>query len=218
MIRRRRLFLAGPPLRSYEGGIEATNYRHPCRVACPQVATPGGPAPNASGRSQSRLEHLVLQHAGQVSYPTLVMFVPWPACRWVPGIEALRVRIVQGEVRNGEAEKTLVVHSCWTSGAGVVRLPDSSTVTTALCQLSTQDCLLQTHIEDPAAQIRVGVFAADASYWQFYLGYALQGLFVLLGGGGVCVCVCVGGGGGGVLQTLPAGLQPIERDQFLGRC
>ena len=50
---------------------------------------------------------------------------------------------------------------------GVVRLPDSAALTTAICQLSTKDCLVQTHIEDPAAQIRVGVFATDLSYWQF---------------------------------------------------
>jgi hypothetical protein len=54
---------------------------------------------------------------------------------------------------------------------GVVRLPESSTLTTALCQVSSQKCLVQTHIEDSHAQIRVGVFATDASYWQFYLGY-----------------------------------------------
>jgi hypothetical protein len=54
---------------------------------------------------------------------------------------------------------------------GITRLPDSSTLTTALCKVSTGECLVQTHIEDGAAQIRVGVFATDASYWQFYLGY-----------------------------------------------
>lgn len=54
---------------------------------------------------------------------------------------------------------------------GVIRLPDSSCITTAICQLSSAKCLVATHIEDSAAQIRVGVFATDASYWQFYLGY-----------------------------------------------
>ena len=54
---------------------------------------------------------------------------------------------------------------------GVARLPESAVVTTALCKLSTSECLSATHIEDNRAQVRVGVFATDASYWQFFLGY-----------------------------------------------
>ena len=34
------------------------------------------------------------------------------------------------------------------------------------CDQTLGDCLVQTHIEDSAAEIRVGVFATDASYWQ----------------------------------------------------
>lgn len=54
---------------------------------------------------------------------------------------------------------------------GVVKLPESCDITTALCRLSTGDCLTSTHIEDVHASIRVGMFATDLSYWQFYLGY-----------------------------------------------
>jgi len=95
-----------------------------------------------------------------------------PATVAIPG-SALAPKLPPLEVKRRELQDALKVGwSTWSYNMlGVVRLPDSSVLTTALCQLSTQDCLLQTHIEDPAAQIRVGVFAADASYWQFYLGY-----------------------------------------------
>jgi putative isomerase len=73
-------------------------------------------------------------------------------------------RALQDELKTG--------WSTWSYNMlGVVRLPDSSALTTAICQISSGDCLVQTHIEDPAAEIRVGVFATDLSYWQFYLGY-----------------------------------------------
>lgn len=54
---------------------------------------------------------------------------------------------------------------------GVVKLPESCDITTALCRISTGDCLTHTFIEDNRASIRVGMFATDFSYWQFYLGY-----------------------------------------------
>ena len=63
---------------------------------------------------------------------------------------------------------------------GVARLPESAVVTTALCKLSTSECLSATHIEDNRAQVRVGVFATDASYWQFFLGYKGPSLRLLL--------------------------------------
>lgn len=82
----------------------------------------------------------------------------------LPASEVQR-RALQDDLKNGWCT--------WSYNMlGVVRLPESSTLTTALCKISTKDCLVATHIEDPKAQIRVGVFATDASYWQFYLGYA----------------------------------------------
>jgi len=64
-----------------------------------------------------------------------------------------------------------------------VRLPDSACLTTALCKISTGKCLVATHIEDAAAQIRVGVFATDASYWQYYLGYQGVNVSISFSGG-----------------------------------
>lgn len=53
----------------------------------------------------------------------------------------------------------------------VARLPQSFVLTTAICQLSTGECLESTRIEDTAAAIRVGPFAIDQSYWQYYVAY-----------------------------------------------
>ena len=92
--------------------------------------------------------------------------VPVPSASLSPALPASEIqrRALQDGLKTG--------WSTWSYNMlGVVRLPDSSALTTALCKVSTGDCLVQTHIEDPAAQIRVGVFATDASYWQFYLGY-----------------------------------------------
>jgi putative isomerase len=61
---------------------------------------------------------------------------------------------------------------------GIVQLPQSHVLTMAVCQLSTGKCLNQTTIEDTHAQIRVGPFATDASYFQLFVGY--QGLNVSL--------------------------------------
>jgi hypothetical protein len=44
---------------------------------------------------------------------------------------------------------------------GIVRLPQSFSLTTAICQLSTQQCLEETHIEDTHASIRVGERSGD---------------------------------------------------------
>ena len=54
----------------------------------------------------------------------------------------------------------------------------SAVLTTALCQLSTGDCLNATRIEDTQAAVRVGPFAIDQSYWQLYIGF--RGLNVSL--------------------------------------
>ena len=92
--------------------------------------------------------------------------VPIPASNLSPTLPASEIqrRALQDALKTG--------WSTWSYNMlGVTRLPDSSTLTTALCKVSTGDCLVQTHIEDSAAEIRVGVFATDASYWQFYLGY-----------------------------------------------
>jgi len=66
---------------------------------------------------------------------------------------------------------------------GIVRLPHSISLTTALCKLSTQSCLEETHIEDDQASVRVGVFATDQSYWQFYLGYQGINVSISVSGG-----------------------------------
>ena len=74
----------------------------------------------------------------------------------LPSFEVQR-RALQDNLKNGWCT--------WSYNMlGVVRLPESSVLTTALCKISTKDCLLATHIEDPKAQVRVGVFATDASY------------------------------------------------------
>jgi hypothetical protein len=70
-------------------------------------------------------------------------------------------------------------------------------LTTAICRLSTQQCLAATHIEDTAASIRVGVFAIDASYWQFYVMFD-----------GLNVSMSFSGGNGplsGVVEPLGCG-------------
>jgi hypothetical protein len=92
--------------------------------------------------------------------------VPVPSANLSPALPASEIqrRTLQDALKTG--------WSTWSYNMlGVTRLPDSSTLTTAICKISTGDCLVQTHIEDSAAEIRVGVFATDASYWQFYLGY-----------------------------------------------
>ena len=65
----------------------------------------------------------------------------------------------------------------------IVRLPESYMLITALCQLSTQTCLDETYIEDSNAAVRVGVFAADQSYWQFYAGFAGANVSFSVSGG-----------------------------------
>ena len=52
-----------------------------------------------------------------------------------------------------------------------------------LCRLSSGRCLNTTHIEDGAASIRVGPFAVDQSYWQFYLGFEGANLSLSYTGG-----------------------------------
>ena len=66
---------------------------------------------------------------------------------------------------------------------GLVRLPDSSVLTTALCTLSTAKCLTATRIEDPKAAVRVGPFAIDQSYWQLYLGFEGLNVSISVAGG-----------------------------------
>jgi hypothetical protein len=66
---------------------------------------------------------------------------------------------------------------------GIVRLPHSISLTTALCKLSSQSCLEETHIEDDKASVRVGVFATDQSYWQFYLEYQGINVSISVSGG-----------------------------------
>ena len=65
---------------------------------------------------------------------------------------------------------------------GIVRLPEASVITTALCQISTSKCLSFTRIEDTKATVRVGPFATDQSYWQFFV--AFHGINVSISGSG----------------------------------
>ena len=67
---------------------------------------------------------------------------------------------------------------------GLVRLPDSSVLTTALCKLSTASCLTATRIEDTKAAVRVGPFAIDQSYWQLYIGFEGVNISISVAGGG----------------------------------
>ena len=52
-----------------------------------------------------------------------------------------------------------------------IKLPQSFGVALALCKLSTQACLSDIAIEDKRSTVRVGPFAVDQSYWQFYVGF-----------------------------------------------
>jgi len=93
-------------------------------------------------------------------------FSPISANALSPGLPPLEItrRAVQNSEKQG--------WNLWSYNMlSAVRLPESCAVTTALCQLSSGQCLLDTHIEDNRAAIRVGIFAADRSYWQFYLGF-----------------------------------------------
>ena len=76
-------------------------------------------------------------------------------------------------------------------------------LTTAVCKLSTQQCLVATHIEDTAASIRVGVFAIDASYWQFYVMYD-----------GLNISMSFSGGNG----TLSAVVEPLGCSDAATNC
>lgn len=88
----------------------------------------------------------------------------------------------------------------------VVHLPDASVVTTVLCKLSTQACLTTTKIEDTHASIRVGVFANDASYWQYYLAFE-----------GINVSLSFSGGNGpltGLVEPLGCGDQGVNCSDY----
>lgn len=92
---------------------------------------------------------------------------PVPTSALLPTLPAVEVRrrALQDGLKNG--------WNVWSYNMlSAVRLPQSCGITTAICQLSSGKCLENTHIEDPAASIRVGPFATDLSYWQFYLGFA----------------------------------------------
>eukprot|EP00440_Ansanella_granifera_P056074 gb/GFBE01060778.1/.p1 GENE.gb/GFBE01060778.1/~~gb/GFBE01060778.1/.p1 ORF type:complete len:828 (+),score=155.91 gb/GFBE01060778.1/:1-2484(+) len=95
-----------------------------------------------------------------------------PRAEQVPG-SALLPGLPKLELQRRELQQSL--RQGWNTWSynmlGVVKLPESCDVTTALCKKSTGECLLDTFIEDPAASIRVGMFATDLSYWQFYLGF-----------------------------------------------
>eukprot|EP00039_Didymoeca_costata_P002667 m.61818 g.61818 ORF g.61818 m.61818 type:complete len:831 (-) comp11450_c0_seq2:48-2540(-) len=93
-------------------------------------------------------------------------YVSIPSSSLQPELPASEIK--RREVQNAEKKGW----NLWTYNMlSAVRLPESCAVTTVICQLSTAACLTQTHIEDTAAQVRVGEFASDRSYWAFYLGY-----------------------------------------------
>ena len=82
-----------------------------------------------------------------------------------------------------------------------IKLPQSFGVALALCQLSTQACLSDIAIEDKRSTVRVGPFAVDQSYWQFYVGFeGVNVSFSYTGGAGPLHVLAepVGCGGGGV--------------------
>lgn len=126
---------------------------------------------NHTGRTQMSVRWAAL--AEPMSAGSTPETVPIPA-------SSLSASLPPAEHQRRELQDGLKVGwSLWSYNMlSVVRLPDSSVLTTVICQLSTQKCLEATHIEDTAASIRVGVFANDASYWQYYLEY--QGLNISL--------------------------------------
>ena len=82
-----------------------------------------------------------------------------------------------------------------------IKLPQSLGVALALCKLSTQACLSDIAIEDKRSTVRVGPFAVDQSYWQFYVGFeGVNVSFSYTGGAGPLHVLAepVGCGGGGV--------------------
>jgi len=94
-----------------------------------------------------------------------------PASSLLPSLPPLELR------RRALQQSTKQGWNAWSYNLlNVVKLPESCSVTIGLCELSTGKCLLDTFIEDQNAKVRVGMFATDFSYWQFYLGF--QGINV----------------------------------------
>ncbi len=125
-------------------------------------------------------------------------FAPIPPASLSPASPSLelRRRALQKSLKRG--------WNPWSrSMLDVIRLPHSLVLTTAICQISSADCLNFTCISSDAAVVRVGAIAADQSYWQFYVGY--RGLNVSLsftGGEGALHVLaepigCAGGGAAG---------------------
>lgn len=78
--------------------------------------------------------------------------------------------ILRRELQRSEASGW----SLWSSHniLAAVLLPESAYFRHYICRISTNECLRETYIEDSKADIRVGRFAADKSYWTYYLAYA----------------------------------------------
>jgi hypothetical protein len=93
----------------------------------------------------------------------------------------------------------------WTNNMlSIVRLPHSVALTTSVCFLSTGRCLGSTRVEDTAATVRVGPYAVDGSYWQFYLGFEGGNLSISVAGGNAPLRVMIEPVG--CAQTLHRGL------------
>ena len=63
--------------------------------------------------------------------------------------------------------------SLWDSGnlLSIVRLPSGSALKHGICKLSSNECIQNTYIEDPSVEIRVNPYAADRSYFSYYLAW-----------------------------------------------
>ena len=113
-----------------------------------------------AGNTYSKSTASVSVRWAQIPVPVAVGTVP----KWEPiPTSALAPVTPPLELQRRELQRSLA--SGWApwdyNMLDIVRLPQSFALTTALCQISTQSCLLNTHIEDTRAHIRVGPFSTD---------------------------------------------------------
>ena len=88
--------------------------------------------------------------------------------------ETLRPTLSDEEERRSDLQRRLAVGwGTWLhhSLLSLVLLPDSAVLNVGICQLSTQTCKTDAQIENTDATLRVGPFALDRSYAQFYLAW-----------------------------------------------
>jgi hypothetical protein len=151
-------------------------------VALPFVAHIYAASADSTGQITSARQSSVCVRWAELSEPlratAAVATSPLPAGRLSPETPMLeqRRRELQRRAASG--------WGAWTNNMlSIVRLPHSVALTTSVCILSTGRCLRSTRVEDTKATVRVGPYAVDGSYWQFYLGFAGANLSIAVAGG-----------------------------------